>query len=246
MADDGNYLAQMLSAGQSPGTDVQGNLNKGMDFGQKIQNIPMQNMYRQQKMQEMEKQKQVDAAIKQYGQTGDINPLAALDPVLAGNTAKAMDDIKARPPEKIRDMESVFGQLGRIWPMVNEGNWKEVKTRLLSAHPNMSPDDLPPDNASAADIKRFATAIQVTNATLEGLKKGGKVLKGGDILADPGGNVLAQAPLNKLQKAQALKAETGAQKDFADVQDPGRKWKPEPFVNSQGEVRWVKPGQETN
>ncbi len=207
MADQGNYLAQMLSAGQSPGTDVIGNLNKGMQFGQNVQNIPVQNMFRQQKMQEMEKQKALDVAIKQYGQTGDIKGVQAIDPEIAARISKATDYINSQPSASVKAMEAVSGEFSRIWPMVNSQNWSGengIKARIMKAHPDLPKDTLPPDNATDDQLKQFGTMIPMFNATLEGLKNGPKVLKPNDLLMGPQGPIYQAPPAPTSAKDQSI------------------------------------------
>ena len=196
MSDSGNYLAEMLQAGKSSGTDVIGNLNRGMEFGQNIQDIPMQNMFRQQKMQQMEKQKQVDAAIKQYGQTGDIKGLQAIDPMIAAQAAKSMDYLKSRPPEYIQDLESAMGEAQRVGPMITKDNWSGptgMRSRFLKAHPKIDPNDLPPDGATDDQLYKWKYGIPLVNATIEGMKKsyepynlqpGAQRMQGSNVIAE--------------------------------------------------------------
>lgn len=203
MAGDGNFLAEMLQAGKSPGVDVIGNLNRGMEFGQNIQNIPLQNMYRQQEMQKMEKQKQVDAAIKQYGLTGDIKGLQAIDPEKAAQVDKASEYFKSQPPESIKSMMRVADQFSRIGPMVNQGNWADVRKRTMAANPALPTDALPPENATSDQIYKFVNAVPLFQAALKAAGQPGKIA--GGYYMPPGGGAPQELPPTAKDKSVIAK-----------------------------------------
>ncbi|MHB8084281.1 MAG: hypothetical protein ACYDHZ_00445 [Dehalococcoidia bacterium] len=205
MSDNsGNYLAGMLQAGNNPGVDVIGNLNKGMQFGQNVQNIPAQNMFRQQEMAEMQKKKQLDAAIKQYGQTGDIKAIESIDPGMAAKVAKSHEYLSSLPPESMKDMKGAMDMAQQLAPMITAENWPKTRSRLMAAFPKLDPTDLPPENATDAQLYQWKYAVPIFQATIEGLKKGPKVLKPNDILMGPQGPIYQAPPAPMTEKDKSI------------------------------------------
>ena len=194
--------------------------------------------------QQVQQQQQQRAALQQGAQTGDYKALMASNPALAKQATDVYNWYQTQKDPVQKDIMNLTSALPSMSPMINSQSWKTLRPQIMQSYPNIPKEAIPPENATDQQLFQFANHAKILDMQLKQMGQGPKVLKGGDVLAGPGGNVLAKAPLTPLQEAQLLKARTGAQKDISDIQDPSRKWKPERYVPDKGEGLpvWIKPG----
>ncbi len=212
-------------------TDWAGAVARGYGLVNQMQAGSLRQGILQQEMQQKQAQQQ---ALQQYGRTGDPAAFRGTDPTME---IKLKEYYDKQDPEGMKDIAKAADFTQRIAPNINSRSWPSIRPQMEKAYPKLPPDALPPLNATDQQLFQWANAAKIMDAHIKQMQQPGKI--SGGYYQPPGGGMPQMLPPTPLQKAQTAKA-------WADVEEPGRRWKPERFVPEKGEGPgiWIKPGEQ--